>query len=212
MIKTLQWIGDEHGTDKGDSNHTFQGISYLHVYERYFDRLRDWHLTVLEIGVLKGCSLRMWREYFPVSDIWGVDIDPAAKEAEGDRIHVVTGSQADPATLASVAPGKPLEIVIDDGSHVVDHMVESLRLLWPRVAPGGYYVIEDTGCTHRDITDGALGWPGMRLNPPGTNYHNSRSKFRNVIEEKIADMDRLRGDCMFVHFWPMMVVMRKGVA
>jgi hypothetical protein len=204
-------LGEKHGTDKGDSNHTFRGVSYLDVYAEVFGRMSPQPRRLLEIGVLEGASLRMWREYFPMTDIWGLDINPAARQHEGHQIRIVTGSQADPAALRQVAHGEELDIVIDDGSHVVDHMVASLQMLWPRLAPGGYYVIEDTGCTHRDIFDGALGWPGMRFNPPDTNYANDRGKFMRAIEAKITDMDLLRGDCMFVHFWPMMVVLRKAV-
>ncbi len=204
-------LGEKHGTDKGDVNHTFRGNSYLDIYHGLFESIRMYPRTLLEIGVLDGASLRMWRDFFPNTQIWGLDINPAARVAIGDRIHVVTGSQADPAALAQVANGEELDIVIDDGSHVVDHMIASLRMLWPRLVPGGTYVIEDTGCTHRDISDGGRGWPGMQFNPPDTNYANDRGKFMREIEVKITDMDLLRGDCMFVHFWPMMVIMRKAV-
>ena len=42
--------------------------------------------------------------------------------------------------------GGLLDVVIDDGSHFVDDMIGSFRLLFERVAPGGLYVIEDIHC------------------------------------------------------------------
>ena len=39
--------------------------------------------------------------------------------------------------------GNP-HIIIDDGSHHVDHVETTLRILWPHLKNGGVYVIEDT--------------------------------------------------------------------
>lgn len=211
-MKPLGAIGTFYGTDKGDAAHSKDGVSFLEIYQSYFAPIRGLVQQVLEIGVLKGFSLRMWKDYFPTATVWGVDIDPRAQIEGRANLRVVWGSQTDPKALAKVASGEPLDIVIDDGSHVVDHMVESLRLLWSRVRPGGFYVIEDTHLTHEDITQWKDVWPGQHHNPPDTVYANSRSQFSAAIEEKIRDMDGLRGDCAFVHFWPRMIVLKKALA
>lgn len=210
-MKSLSAIGQRLGTDKGDAAHSFQGVSFLDIYQTYFGPSRGLVRQVLEIGVLRGQSLRMWKEYFPAATVWGLDIDPATQIHGVPNLHTVCGSQIDPMALAAVAGRGPLDIVIDDGSHVVDHMLESLRLLWPRVVPGGFYVIEDTHATHEDVTQWRAVWPGQHLNAADTNFANSRGQFLAGLEAKIRDMDCLRGDCAFVHFWPRMVILRKAL-
>jgi len=49
---------------------------YFDIYSRYFERYRDRPITMLEIGVFRGGSLRMWKKYFhPDSTIVGIDVD-----------------------------------------------------------------------------------------------------------------------------------------
>ena len=56
---------------------------YFDVYTRYFERYRDRPITMLEIGVFRGGSLRMWKEYFHTdSTIVGVDIDESCQAHE----------------------------------------------------------------------------------------------------------------------------------
>jgi 23S rRNA U2552 (ribose-2'-O)-methylase RlmE/FtsJ len=210
-MKPLSAIGTKLGTDKVDASHSFQGVSLLDIYQQYFGPCRHLVQHVLELGVWQGASLRVWRDYFPSATIWGVDINPEAAIANVPRLHTVIGSQAHLGTLNRVASGQVLDIVIDDGSHVVEHMLESLRLLWPRVRPGGFYVIEDTHTTYHDLTQWKDVWPGQHLNASDTRFSNSRDEFMQVIAEQIRDMDQLRGNCAFVHFWPRTLVMQKAI-
>ena len=51
---------------------------YFEIYERHFSRFRDRPIRMLEIGVFRGGSLRMWKQFFhPDSIIVGIDIDKA---------------------------------------------------------------------------------------------------------------------------------------
>src|SRR5207302_1170293 len=114
-------------------------------YEHYFEPTRDRPMRLLEIGVLDGRSLEMWSEYFPEAEIYGVDIDPDCRRFDGGRKKVFIGSQDDPQFLTSIRQAVPsgFDIVIDDGSHYVKHMIASFHGLFDHVVPGGYYVIED---------------------------------------------------------------------
>lgn len=205
----LKELGAKYRTDKGDAAHTFAGRSYLDVYAHYLDAIRDTVQSVLEIGVLGGASLRMWRDYFSHSQVYGLDINPYAAVDE-DRITVIIGSQADPAVLASINPGGTFDLVIDDGSHLVDDQLVTFRELWPRVSPGGLYVMEDMRCSYGDLTTESLTWPGRPFQPPTANFHNDRGRIDSLMAGLIADMDRLTGDVAAVHFWPMMIVILKA--
>lgn len=124
---------------------------YTQHYNRHFGDRRTRRLNVIELGIggfdspeLGGASLRMWRTYFPNSVIHGIDIYEKRPHDEA-RIRTHQGSQADESFLDSVLEqtGIP-DIIIDDGSHINEHVLASFRHLFPRLAPGGIYVIEDT--------------------------------------------------------------------
>lgn len=141
-MNTLNEIGIKHGTDKSSEIH-----NYLVKYEKYFPYKREDSLKLLEIGVLHGESLRMWKEYFYNSEIIGIDLNPDSKQHEESRIEIEVGSQHDSKFLEEV--GKKYEsfdMIIDDGSHVNSHVIFSFEKLFKFLKPGGLYVVEDS-CT-----------------------------------------------------------------
>ena len=205
----LQYLGLHYGTDKSDGNHSFNGKSYLDTYHSHLNEQRMIVKTVLEIGVLRGESIRMWRDYFPNAQIWGLDINPLACRDNGERTQVVIGSQIDQFALNAVAPGRQFDLVVDDGSHLVDHITETFKMLWPRVTAGGLYSIEDTGLTYADMAASKHEWPGQVLNPPDTNYNNVRDKIDKLFERIISTMDSRNGKVESVHFYSNMILIKK---
>jgi hypothetical protein len=128
-----------HGTDKGSRNNNFTPY-----YSRYFDSMKNKQLKLLEIGVQKKASLRMWKKFFPKSEIFGIDIDPKCLGAEEERIEVFIGSQADKRFLKDVMEKiGQVDIIIDDGSHLMSHQKLSFEFLFPFVTERGIYVVED---------------------------------------------------------------------
>jgi Methyltransferase domain len=118
---------------------------YLPLYDRYFGPWRGKPVRFLEIGVSKGGSLSMWRKWFgPDAVIFGIDIEPKCARYNGIDAQVRIGSQADPAFLAQVvAEMGGVDVVLDDGSHQMDHIRISLETLLPHLSDGGTYMIED---------------------------------------------------------------------
>ena len=121
---------------------------YFDVYTRYFERFRDRPITMLEIGVFRGGSLRMWKEYFhPDSTIVGIDIDKScqAHEISDRNVFVRIGSQADPTFLANVnGEFGPFDIILDDGSHKTHHQIISFGALFrSALKDDGCYLVED---------------------------------------------------------------------
>jgi hypothetical protein len=87
----------------------------------------------------------MWRDYLPRAHVVGLDIYSKRVEL-GPRVRFVQGDQTNRADLfAAVAAlgGYPLMAVIDDGSHYAGHASASFAELFPLLAPGGFYAIED---------------------------------------------------------------------
>lgn len=125
---------------------------YFRIYERVFGGLRQQPLRILEIGVFRGASLKMWRKYFhPDSVIVGVDIDPATRcyDDPQNNIHVRIGAQQDQVFLQSVvAEFGRFDVIIDDGSHFTSHMIASFNYLFAAgLKEQGIYFVEDT-CTN----------------------------------------------------------------
>jgi hypothetical protein len=119
-----------------------QAHNYLPAYARHFEPVRHDVRKVLEIGVEAGTSLRMWADYFPRAEIYGMDLNPRCKELETDRIRIVIGDQSNPADLAQLPTD--LDIIIDDGSHVPDHQINTFKHLFRHHMPErGIYAIED---------------------------------------------------------------------
>src|SRR5581483_698710 len=118
---------------------------YFPAYERHFGKFVYQPLTFIEIGCGEGGSLQMWKRYFgPFARIIGIDVNPRCKEFEEDQIDVRIGNQSDGAFLQSVVDefGQP-DIVLDDGSHMMSHVVAAFKFLYPHVQKNGVYMVED---------------------------------------------------------------------
>jgi hypothetical protein len=133
------------GTDKGTHG-------YMPHYARHLGPRRLHRNTVWEIGVggydsrHPGGSLAIWRDFLIRSVIIGIDIYDK-DIAWGRRVKFVRADQSAPGDLdAALALHGVPNIVIDDGSHVGEHIHATFSHLWPLLPPGSLYVIEDL-CT-----------------------------------------------------------------
>jgi hypothetical protein len=118
---------------------------YIPIYDRYFARYRGTPVKFLEIGVNNGGSLQMWRRYLGDDAVlFGIDINAACAQYDGQAGQVRIGSQDDPEFLARVVDEMGgIDVVLDDGSHQMPHVRASLAALFPRLAGTGTYMIED---------------------------------------------------------------------
>jgi len=142
---------------------------YTEVYEALARPRRREPVKLLEVGVggyegwLGGESLLMWAAYFPKGRIYGIDlVDKTALSR--DRIKVFQCSQVDRERLTALAREiGPFDFVIDDGSHMNAHQIETFRILWPFVKDGGIYVVEDVQTSYWPYYGGgALGSPSYQ--------------------------------------------------
>ena len=140
------------GTDKASLQQTSGYIRIAHDYLRHYDYLfspfRTESFPLIEFGCARGDSLRMWEEYFPSADIYGIDLDETAKRHETERIHVVIGDATSQKTHDDLkaSTGGSAFIILDDASHAWGDQRRSFELFWDMVSPGGFYVIEDLEC------------------------------------------------------------------
>lgn len=135
---------------------------YFEIYERHFAPYRHRPIRLLELGVLHGGSLQMWRAYFgPEAQIVGVDINPECAQLAEPGVEIVIGDQGDPATHRALRDRfGTFDIVIDDGGHRMDQQVTTFRELYPAVNLGGVYLVEDLHTSYMPNWGGGLRKPG----------------------------------------------------
>jgi len=153
----MQLLGDlfnKYGSDKDRNGYTV-------LYQSLFKNLRQQPVDLLEIGIgtmlpdvyysmhkyalpgyKPGGSLRAWRDYFPNGNIIGCDIQPDTQFSE-DRIVTYLADSTKKEELDNVLGDKMFDIILDDGDHWEINQLKTLKNLWHRLKPNGYYIIED---------------------------------------------------------------------
>lgn len=120
--------------------------TYFDSYDHFFAGFRDKEITFVEIGVLGGGSLFMWRDYFgPKARIIGVDLNPDAKKWEEHGFEIFIGSQSDEYfwdNFKSQIGG--IDLVLDDGGHSYEQQIITAECLLEAIKDGGLLVVEDT--------------------------------------------------------------------
>ena len=141
------------------------GHSYSSEYYRHLVKYKESFSNVLEIGIgnnelmiplcgedyIIGASLKAWKEFFPNANIYGVDIaeDSIFFEERISCFYTDQSSQTElDKTISEIRnhsnlPSMQFDMIIDDGSHIVEHMLLTFESLGKYVKPDGIYIIED---------------------------------------------------------------------
>lgn len=117
---------------------------YTEHYHKIFEPIRKDAKAILEVGIAFGGSLRTWRDYFHKAEIFGIDIYPesAIKEHRIHGIHADSRSSDTVQALKKICPIQ-FDMINDDGDHSPSAQIDTMKLMWELLAPGGIYVIED---------------------------------------------------------------------
>lgn len=204
------------GTDKHGSHF------YARHYQQHFEPWRHRPLKVLEIGVggledprAGGESLRMWKAYFRRASIVGIDIYDKSFHDES-RITTIVGSQADPAFLRQVHEQHgPFDIIIDDGSHFVEHVITTFNVLFPLLAKDGIYAVEDTQSSYWPEARGIPFGGSTDLAAPHTSMNFLKSLVDGLNHVEFLSKDYvpsyLDKHVVALHFYHNLVFVYKGV-
>jgi hypothetical protein len=113
-MRTLQEIYLDYSFEEG---HGDKGTAhtYIEVYDKLLTPYRN-NVNFLEVGVSHGESIQMWSEFFNDSTIFGIDI--TSKDIMFD-------------------------VLIDDGSHLLYHQINTFNIFKSRMKEGGIFIIED---------------------------------------------------------------------
>jgi hypothetical protein len=197
-------------TDKWESHW------YAQHYQRYFAMLKNKRLNVLEIGVggyglldkdKGGASLRMWKAYFRKSRIVGIDLYDKSHLSE-HRIDIRRCDQTDSETLLRLSSEYGgFDIIIDDGSHLNEHVIKTFRVLFPLLRQNGIYVVEDTQTAYWPSWGGGIGNPQSLMA-----FFKGLADGLNYVEFPIANYEPNYFDQNIVEiaFFHNLIFIRKG--
>ena len=153
-----EYTGKEPGTI-GERNTTQYDVdkgsvhSYLETYHDSFNKYLGKPINILEVGISGGWSLYMWKQYFGKdSNVVGIDIDPynLIWKDENKEVKMIFSDINDMDRISSELGDMRFDIIIDDGSHITEDMINTFYFLFGRLKEGGTYVMEDVDGNYPD--------------------------------------------------------------
>jgi len=165
-------LGIKYGNDKVTYHR------YDLIYPHFLSHLQHEEIKMLEIGLGFGFlrpaewtysddtgsgSRNMWKEFFPQSKIYVMDIH---HEFEDEIGLVIQGDQSNLQDLEKVSNlSGELDFIIDDGSHHPEHQIKSFDYLFSKnLKRGGLYIIEDIECSYWNPKETVYGYETGYLN------------------------------------------------
>lgn len=207
---TLTALANLRGSDKGTIGPSAEwgAHNYTDIYQSYLERYRDNVIAILEIGLgvvgdrwdarivhgrnTGGASLKMWYDYFPLGQIYGIDVNPC-RYLDNERMHTYVADQGnleDLEAFAAATQGIAFDVIIDDGSHRADHQQISLGFLFRKLKPGGLYFIEDLAAN--GMGDGASGRHACDT------VRNTRCVLKHFAEQRTFAEPNALGDSAYL--------------
>ncbi|MDC0353055.1 class I SAM-dependent methyltransferase [Candidatus Pelagibacter sp.] len=119
---------------------------YFEVYDKIFERFRNKKITFVEVGVLNGGSLEIWKKYFHEdSRIIGIDLNPECKKFEEKGVEIFIGDQSSEIFWDNFFKkvGK-VDILLDDGGHTNLQQIITIIKSTKNINNDGIIVTEDT--------------------------------------------------------------------
>ena len=124
-MKKISELLNKYGSDKASAH------SYGDFYDSLFSSM-PLPIKLLEIGILRGASIRAWKEYG--CDITAIDIIP--KPADLNIAYIESD-------VKKVELKDIYDIIIDDGSHYMPEMLYVVKHFPTHLTQRGVLVIED---------------------------------------------------------------------
>ncbi len=120
--------------------------TYFDIYDKLFSPYVGKEIVFVEIGVLNGGSLFMWRDFFGENArIIGIDFSPLAKKWEASGFEIFIGNQSDERFWDDFKEKiGPIDILLDDGGHTYEQQITTVESMVPAIKDGGLLVVEDT--------------------------------------------------------------------
>lgn len=129
-------VFEKYQTDKNSSGH-----NYAPYYAKH---LPETATKILEVGVDRGESMKIWLELYPEAHVWGLDLFIEKPEPfQHERVTWIKGNQADSKLLDDVRNYGWFDFIVEDGSHWSRHQWMTFYGLWGSC---DLYIVEDLHC------------------------------------------------------------------
>jgi hypothetical protein len=144
---SLSDLVDNSITDKNTSH------SYLdHLYEKLLSKKKYTAKNVLEVGIDRGGSIKLWSDYFINAKVYGVDsmdisnprMSDVIKNKENIFLYTSTDGYNE-VVFNNYFKNKNLQFdfMLDDGPHSLESMKQFIRLYSQIMTDDGILIIED---------------------------------------------------------------------
>lgn len=210
-MRSLTEIANAYGSDKGSLGLAHH---YTLLYDMLFHAQRHQNIHLLEMGLQVGGpeivggatrkptdapSVRMWKEYFPNARITGLDYSDFSA-LDLPEFSFIQCDLDDRENIAQAAHRitDPIDIVIDDASHASRHQQHAFLAFFPKVKPGGLYIIEDLHWQpeHYEIAAGHP--PKMR---DVLRYYMQKGRFDLGNDALTDEFNALRDQISFIYVY-----------
>lgn len=128
--------------------HCIKHLNYFDIYDELLSKYVGKEFTFVEVGVLDGGSLFMWRNFFGRNArIIGIDLNPGAKRWEEEGFEIFIGDQSNKLFWEDFyRKVGMIDVLLDDGGHMNDQQTVTVLASLPNIKDGGILMVEDT-CT-----------------------------------------------------------------
>lgn len=186
IINEYNLNGDFHNGQKYNNGGTDKTTIHSYIdnfYEEKFLKYKKSKISLLEIGIQGGASLKLWKEYFlNYNTIVGIDISEDNIHSDYKNIPKINYIFGDAYSDDIVNKLSNFDIIIDDGPHTLESQINCILKYLPKLNNGGIMVIEDV----QDIT-----WIDKFVEKFKKFYENDNTN--NFYELETIDLRHVKG-------------------
>lgn len=163
------------------------GHEYDTYYEKYFNKLKEKQIDILEIGSFKGNATAALYFYFKNAKIISGDIFPDLFRYKSKRINnfFLDNSKENELIHKLINNNKKFDIIIEDAGHYLKDQIISLFILFRSLKSNGTFVIEEL-----DFPDVRQDMNILNEKPTLKEILKSIQKKENFTSKYINDSDK----------------------
>tara|TARA_B100000029_G_scaffold183110_1_gene180714 strand:+ start:503 stop:1360 length:858 start_codon:yes stop_codon:yes gene_type:complete len=188
--KNIHYLFEYFNSDKGikfidqypepfkrrNRNEKVTAHGYSEFYEKYFNKLKNESINILEIGSFYGSASAGLYFYFKNANIYGADINPDMFKYKSNRIKSVYVDSGSRKSIDENIVEKKIsfKIIIEDASHSLKDQILSLFILFKCLDPGGIFIVEELDFPEKR--------EDMRIN-------QSQPDLKQILKSALTDKD-----------------------
>lgn len=176
--------------------------NYFEIYDLLFRKFIGSEVVFVEIGILDGGSLFMWRDYFgPKARIIGIDLNPAALKWVSHGFEIFIGDQSEPLFWEQFyTKVGDIDVLLDDGGHMNNQQIMTTISSISRIKNGGLVVIEDTQTSFMKFDSfksySFINFAKVKINSLYSRFHELNIE-KELFNERVHSIEFFSGITVF---------------